>query len=63
MTVNNAGGYGTRVAIEEYTMWLRNYHNIVIKFQPECSPEVNALDLGIRMILQSVVECRHQNQR
>jgi hypothetical protein len=59
----NAGGHGTRAAIEEYTRWLRNEHNIIIKFQPACSPEVNALDLGIWMNLQSAVERRHQNRR
>jgi hypothetical protein len=58
----NTGGHGTRAAIEEYTRQLRNEHIMIIKFQPVHSPEVNALDLGIWMSLQSAVECRHQNR-
>ncbi len=41
----------------------RNKHNIILKFQPKCSPELNALDLGIWMSLQSAVECRHWNRQ
>jgi hypothetical protein len=63
LILDNARRHGTRASIEEYTRWLRNEHNVVIKFQPPCSPEVNALDLGIWMSLQSVIECRHQNRR
>jgi hypothetical protein len=61
--LDNAEGHGTRAAIEEYTRWLRNKHNIFIKFQLARSPEVNALDLGIWMSLQAVVKCRHRNRR
>ncbi len=28
-----------------------------------CSPEVNALDLGIWMSVQSTLECSHENRR
>jgi hypothetical protein len=54
----NAGGHGTRAAREEYTRRLRNYYNVIMKFQLP-SPEVNAIDLGIWMGLQLAVECRH----
>jgi len=63
LILDNAGGHGTRAAIEEYTRRLRNEHNVIIKFQPARSPELNALDLGIWMSLQSAVERRHRNRR
>jgi hypothetical protein len=63
LILDNAGGHGTRAAINEYTRRLRNDHNVIIKFQPARSPEVNALDLGIWMSLQSVVKRRHRNRR
>jgi hypothetical protein len=63
LILDNAGGHGTRAAIEEYTRRLRNTFNVIIKFQPACSPEVNALDLGIWMSLQSSVKRRHRNRR
>ncbi len=37
--------------------------NIEIIQQSARSPEVNALDLGIWMSIQSHVECRHREQR
>jgi hypothetical protein len=42
---------------------LRNEYNIIINFQLACSPEVNALDLGIWISLQTAVERRHHNRR
>jgi hypothetical protein len=36
---------------------------VILRFQPPCSPELNALDLGIWMSLQSAVKCRHRNRR
>jgi hypothetical protein len=63
LILNNAGGHGTRQAIDEYTRQLREQHNMILRFQPPCSPELNALDLGIWMSLQSAVECSHQNRR
>jgi hypothetical protein len=62
LILDNAGDHGTRAAREEYTRRLRNEYNIKIKFQPACSPEVNALDLGIWMSLQSVVERMHRDR-
>jgi hypothetical protein len=63
LIMDNARGHGTIAARDEYTRRLRNEHNVVIKFQPPCSPEVNALDLGIWMSLQSTVEHRNRDRR
>jgi hypothetical protein len=63
LIMDNAGGHGTIAARNEYTRRLRNEYNIVIKFQPPCSPEVNALDLGIMMSLQPAVKRRHRDRR
>ncbi len=63
LILDNAGGHGTRQAINEYTRQLRDQHDVILKFQPPCSPELNALDLGIWMSLQSAVERRHRNRR
>jgi hypothetical protein len=61
--MDNAGGHGTREAVGQYTRALRNEYTVIIKQQPVCSPELNALDLGIWMSLQSVVERLHWNAR
>ncbi len=58
--MDNAGGHGTREAREEYTRQLLEEFNIEIIQQSACSPEVNALDLGIWMSIQLAVECMHQ---
>ena len=63
LILDNAGGHGTIAARNEYTRRLRNEYNIVIKFQPPCSPEVNALDLGVWMSVQAAVEERHRDRR
>ncbi len=47
----------------EYTKRLRDDFNIVIIQQSACSPEVNALDLGIWMSVQTTVERSHLNRR
>jgi hypothetical protein len=46
LIMDNTGGHETIAARNEYTWGLRNEYNIIIKFQPPHSPEVNALDLG-----------------
>ncbi len=38
-------------------------YNIIIIFQSACSPDVNALDVGIWMSVQSSVEHKHRNRR
>jgi hypothetical protein len=63
LVMDNAGGHGTREAREQYTRHLLEEFNIEIIQQSACSPEVKALDLGIRMSIQSHVERRHQEQR
>ncbi len=63
LVMDNAGGHGTKEAREEYTRRLRDDFNIVIIQQSACSPEVNALDLGIWMSTQSAVERSHRNRR
>jgi hypothetical protein len=60
LVMDNAGGHGTREAREECTRWLLEEFNVEIIQQSARSPEVNALDLGIWMSVQSAVECRHQ---
>jgi hypothetical protein len=61
--MDNARGYGTREAREEYTRQLLEDFNIEIIQQPARSPDVNDLDLGIWMSFQSHVEHRHWAQR
>jgi hypothetical protein len=60
--MDNAGGHGTQEAIEEYTRRLLEEFNIVVIRQSACSPEVNALDLGTWMSVQSHVESRHRDR-
>jgi len=60
--MDNAGGHGTQEAREEYTRRLLEEFNIVIIQQSARSPEVNALDLGIWMSVQSHVENRHRDR-
>ncbi len=61
--MDNAGGHGTRDAIDQYTRQLQRDYNIIIIFQSSCSPDVNALDIGIWMSVQSSVERKHRNRR
>jgi hypothetical protein len=63
LIMDNAGGHGTREAVGRYTRALRNQFNVIIKQRPARSPELNALDLGIWMSLQSAVEKMHRNAR
>ncbi len=62
LVMDNAGGHGTQEAREEYTGRLLEEFNIVIIQQSARSPEVNALDLGIWMSIQSHVENRHRDR-
>ncbi len=56
LIMDNAGGYGTREAVDQYTKTLWLQFNIIIKQQPACSPELNALDLGTWMSLHLAAE-------
>jgi hypothetical protein len=62
LVMDNAGGHGTQEAVEEYTRRLLEDFNIIIIRQSARSPEVNALDLGIWMSVQSHVERRHRDR-
>ena len=53
LVMDNAGGHGTKDAIQEYADELKEEHNIVILWQILCLPETNLLDLGIWVSLQS----------
>jgi hypothetical protein len=60
--MDNAGGHGTKVAIEEYTQNLRENFNIVIVHQPPRSPDTNVLDLGLWNAIQSRVDETHRTR-
>ena len=54
--MDNAGGHSTKAVKQEYTEILKEEYNIIVEWQPPSSPELNLLDLGVWMALQSVVE-------
>jgi hypothetical protein len=56
------GGHRTQQARDQYTRQLQCEYNNTIIQQSSCSPEVNALDLGIWMSIQSAVEEMHRNR-
>ncbi len=60
--MDNPGGHGTRDAIDQYTQQLQRDYNVIIIFQSASSPDVNALDVGILMSIQSSVEHMHRNR-
>ena len=62
LQMDNAGGHGTKVAIEEYTQNLRENFNIVIVHQPPRSPDTNVLDLGLWNAIQSRVDETHRTR-
>jgi len=62
LVMDNAGGHGTETAIDEYTADLLEQFNVQIVHQAPRSPEVNALDLGLWMSLQSRVEKQHYDK-
>ena len=57
--MDNAGGHGTKDAIEEYVNDLKQVHNVVIIWQVPRSPETNLLDLGVWNSIQSAVDKAH----
>ena len=59
IVMDNAGGHGTKDAINEYTHHLLNQYNIKIIWQIPRSPYTNVLDLGVWMSIQARVERRH----
>ena len=62
LIIANAGGHGTNDAKERYVKILKDYYNIVIKWQVPNSPELNILDLGVWMSVQSKVEEIHKTK-
>ena len=54
LVMDNAGGHGTKDAIQEHADELKEEHNIVILWQILCLPATNLLDLGIWVSLQSL---------
>ena len=60
--MDNAGGHGTKAVKEEYTEILKNEFNTIVQWQPPNSPELNLLDLGVWVALQSVVEKVHRGK-
>jgi hypothetical protein len=59
LVMDNVGGHVTEEAIGQYTRLLQREFNIEIIFQAAQSPEVNALNLGLWMSIQSCVEKQH----
>jgi hypothetical protein len=57
LIMDNAGGHGTNDAIANYA------HNVEIIHQIPHGPELNILDLGMWMSLQSFVEKKHRGKR
>ena len=56
IVMDNAGGHGTKDAINEYTNHLLNDYNIKIIWQIPRSPYTNVLDLGVWISIQARVE-------
>jgi hypothetical protein len=62
LIMDNAGGHGTKDAIEWYERELKDRYNVLIIHQVPRSPETNLLDLGIWCGLQRMVEKVHRNK-
>ena len=56
LVMDNAGGHGTSDTIAHYVADLLETHNVRILWQEPRGPELNLLDLGAWMSLQSAVE-------
>ena len=54
--IDNAGGHGKKDVIAKYKRILKHEFNIEIEWQIANSPELNMLDLGVWMAIQSLVE-------
>ena len=62
LAMHNATGHGATEAVHEYTTKLKEDYNMEIIQQSPCSPDVNALDLGVWASTQSHVERKHRNR-
>jgi len=56
LVMDNAGGHGIRDMINKYVADLLEDHKVCILWQEPWGPELNLLDLGAWMSLQSAVE-------
>lgn len=63
LCMDNAGGHGTKEAIDEYTGILWNDFGVEIIWQVPRSPETNMLDLGVWMSIQTAVTRVHHGRR
>ena len=61
--MDDAGGHGIKVAIQQYIDNLLTNYNIRIIWQVPRSPYTNVLDLGAWISLQALVERRHYLKR
>ena len=62
LSMDNAGGHGTKDAVKSYTEAVRRDYNVVIIQQVARSPETNILDLGVWCALQSAIEKAHRKK-
>ena len=59
LVMDNADSHGTAGAIEEYKNNLLTNYNIEIILQISRSPYTNVVDLGVWVLLQSIVKSKH----
>ena len=62
LLMDNAGGHGRTEVKKQYEEILLEEYNVIINWQVPNSPELNLLDLGMWMALQSYVELIHQGK-
>ena len=62
LIIDNAGGHGTNEAKATYVKTLKEKFNIDIRWQVPNSPELNMLDLGVWVAVQSEVESIHRSK-
>ena len=63
LIMDNAGGHGTHDAIDKYVSDLWDKHRVEVIHQVPRGPELNRLDLGAWMSLQSAVEKQFRGSR
>jgi len=63
LVMDNAGGHGTRDTIDKYVADLLEDHKVQVIWQEPRGPELNLLDLGAWMSLQSAVEKHFRGNR
>jgi len=63
LVMDNAGGHGTHDTIDKYVADLLEDHKVRVIWQEPRGPELNLLDLGAWMSLQSAVEKHFRGNR